>query len=47
MAIDTEILIVDDERENVRYLTIIPEAFLDKPIEPDAFMEAVQRVLTK
>ena len=23
-----------------------PEAFLDKPIEPDAFMEAVQRVLT-
>jgi len=24
-----------------------PEAFLDKPIEPDAFMKALQRVLTK
>jgi CheY-like chemotaxis protein len=24
-----------------------PEAFLDKPIEPDSFMAAVQRVLTK
>jgi CheY-like chemotaxis protein len=24
-----------------------PEAFLDKPIEPDAFLEAVQRVLTQ